>query len=105
MMQSADTTPSSSATAFTSTATQAAVQPAAAERKPAVSEAEKREVMIRLAAYSFYERRGLVAGHELEDWLQAEMEVDRQLAASNGPVTNQPAEANAAAAKEPAARQ
>ena len=104
MMQSADTTPSSSATAFTSTATQAAVQPAA-ERKPAVSEAEKREVMIRLAAYSFYERRGLVAGHELEDWLQAEMEVDRQLAASNGPVTNQPAEANAAAAKEPAARQ
>ena len=104
MMQSADTTPSSSATAFTSTATQAAVQPAA-ERKPAVSEAEKREVMIRLAAYSFYERRGLIAGHELEDWLQAEMEVDRQLAAANSPVTNPPAEAaSLPAAKEPAAR-
>ena len=105
MMQSADTTPSSSATAFTSTATQAAAQAAAAERKPGVSEAEKREVMIRLAAYSFYERRGLIAGHELEDWLQAEMEVDRQLAAANSPVTNPPAEAaSLPAAKEPAAR-
>jgi len=36
--------------------------------------------MIRLAAYSFYERRGFVSGNELDDWLQAEMEVDRQLA-------------------------
>jgi hypothetical protein len=45
------------------------------------SDAEKREAMIRIAAYSFYERRGFVSGHELEDWLAAEMEVDRQLAA------------------------
>jgi len=51
----------------------------------AMSEAEKREVMIRIAAYSFYERRGFVGGHELEDWLQAEMEVDRQLAATPKP--------------------
>jgi len=43
------------------------------------SDAEKREALIRIAAYTFYERRGYVGGHELEDWLQAEMEVDRQL--------------------------
>jgi hypothetical protein len=41
--------------------------------------------MIRLAAYTFYERRGFVSGHELEDWLQAEMEVDRHLAAEPKP--------------------
>jgi hypothetical protein len=45
------------------------------------SDAEKREAMIRIAAYAFYERRGFVSGHELEDWLAAEVEVDRQLAA------------------------
>jgi hypothetical protein len=43
------------------------------------SSTETREAMIQVAAYSFYERRGMIAGHELEDWLQAEMEVDRQL--------------------------
>jgi len=48
-------------------------------------DAEKREVMIRIAAYTFYERRGLVSGHELEDWLEAEMEIDRQLAAVPNP--------------------
>jgi hypothetical protein len=40
--------------------------------------------MVRLVAYSFYERRGYIAGSELEDWLQAEMEVERQLAAGSG---------------------
>lgn len=44
-------------------------------------DAEKRETMIRIAAYTFYERRDFVSGHELEDWLQAEMEVERELAA------------------------
>jgi hypothetical protein len=45
----------------------------------------QREALVRLAAYSFYERRGLVGGHELEDWLQAEMEVDRQLVSGAQP--------------------
>jgi hypothetical protein len=49
----------------------------------AQSSPEMREAMIRLAAYSFYERRGLVEGRELEDWLQAEMEVDRQLSTAD----------------------
>lgn len=49
------------------------------------NDADKREAMIRLVAYSFYERRGFVEGDELADWLQAEMEVDRQLAAQSEP--------------------
>ncbi len=42
---------------------------------------QTREALIRLAAYGFYERRGFIDGHELEDWLQAEMEIDRRAAA------------------------
>jgi len=42
---------------------------------------EKRETLVRLAAYSFYERRGYVSDQDLEDRLLAEMEVDRQAAA------------------------
>ena len=45
---------------------------------------ETRDALIRLAAYSFYERRGFIDGHELEDWLQAEMEIDRRAAAGAG---------------------
>ena len=44
-----------------------------------------REAMIRLVAYSFYERRGYVGGSELQDWLEAEMEVDRQHATAQPP--------------------
>ncbi len=47
-----------------------------------VADEQTREAMIRLAAYTFYERRGYVSGSELEDWLEAEMEVDRQLTAT-----------------------
>ena len=50
-----------------------------------------REALIRLAAYSFYERRGFIDGHELEDWLQAEMEVDRRAAAGVGANESGPA--------------
>ena len=38
-----------------------------------------RHRMISEAAYRLYARRGYVEGFELEDWLQAEAEVDRQL--------------------------
>jgi len=56
-----------------------------APSQTAMSDAERREVLVRIAAYSFYERGGCVCGNELEDWLQAEMEVDRQLAAAQEP--------------------
>lgn len=81
--------------AITGTATGASHEPISEAHSEAISEAnseaisdvawvadeQTREAMIRLAAYTFYERRGYVSGAELEDWLEAEMEVDRQLTA------------------------
>ncbi|TMG83036.1 MAG: DUF2934 domain-containing protein [Betaproteobacteria bacterium] len=42
-------------------------------------DAETRHRMIREAAYRLYARRGYLEGFELDDWLQAEAEVDGQL--------------------------
>jgi len=36
---------------------------------------EKLEVQIRRRAFDFYEARGRENGHELEDWLQAEIDI------------------------------
>jgi hypothetical protein len=52
-----------------------------------------REEVIRLTAYSFYEARGRVDGHELEDWLKAEAQVaqaghDAALAEGGAPATH-----------------
>jgi len=44
------------------------------------SENERRDMIAR-AAYYRAERRNFAAGHELEDWIAAEIEVDRELAA------------------------
>jgi hypothetical protein len=41
--------------------------------------------MISEAAYLRAERRGFVPGHEVEDWLAAEQEVERLLAAEHVP--------------------
>ncbi len=41
---------------------------------------EVRHRMISEVAYQRYAQRGYLEGFELEDWLQAEAEVDRQLA-------------------------
>lgn len=41
---------------------------------------QERQVLIAKAAYFRAEKRDFRAGHELEDWLAAEAEVDRQLA-------------------------
>ncbi len=38
---------------------------------------QEREQMIATRAYLRAEQRGFAAGHETEDWLQAEAEVDR----------------------------
>ncbi|BAV33296.1 hypothetical protein SCL_0980 [Sulfuricaulis limicola] len=40
---------------------------------------EERERMIAVKAYYCAERRGFAPGHELEDWCEAEMEINRQL--------------------------
>ncbi len=40
------------------------------------TDSSEREAMIRTAAYLRAERRGFAAGHELEDWLAAQAEID-----------------------------
>ncbi len=40
---------------------------------------ELRHRMISEAAYQMYEERGFADGYDLDDWLQAESEVERQL--------------------------
>lgn len=41
---------------------------------------DERERMVREAAYYHYEARGRIDGHEVDDWLQAEAEIERSLA-------------------------
>jgi len=57
------------------------------QSKPPVAESAQsgidpivRHRMVSEAAYRRYAERGYIEGFELEDWLQAETEVDRQLA-------------------------
>ena len=38
---------------------------------------DEREDVIRRTAYDYYEARGRVHGHELDDWLRAEAEFER----------------------------
>jgi hypothetical protein len=52
---------------------------------PAV-EAGWRRAMIAEAAYYRAERRAFAPGHEIEDWLQAEREIDAELALGHTPV-------------------
>lgn len=48
------------------------------QRDPNHSATDKgRYEMIRQTAYSFYEARGCVDGHELDDWLQAQAQVNQ----------------------------
>ncbi len=48
-------------------------------------DANEREDMIRKAAYFRAASRGFRPGHEVEDWLASEMEIDRVLARSELP--------------------
>lgn len=43
-----------------------------------------REEMIRQSAYSLYEARNFAGGHELDDWFQAEAQVDELLGGNAG---------------------
>ena len=53
--------------------------PAAASYERAGSvDAERRHALIERAAYVLAETRGFAPGKELDDWLAAEAEVDRQ---------------------------
>lgn len=56
------------------------VTAASLERREIPSFSESREARIAEAAYWRAERRGFIAGQELDDWLAAEMEVDEDIA-------------------------
>lgn len=43
---------------------------------------EQREAMLREAAYYHYMKRGHTPGHDLDDWLAAEAEIERRMAES-----------------------
>lgn len=51
-----------------------------AEGPHAAAPMPDRDTLIRVEAYLRYERNGRLPGRELEDWLDAEREVDRMLA-------------------------
>lgn len=50
---------------------------AAAASADAPPERVQREDMVREAAYRYFQARGSVDGHELDDWLRAEAEIER----------------------------
>lgn len=52
-------------------------QPPATVEAPPVAVPLDRDALVREAAYFLYESRGGAPGHELEDWLRAEAEVER----------------------------
>jgi hypothetical protein len=62
----------------------------AAERpaRAALIDAERRRALIAESAYFRAERRGFEPGYEAEDWLAAELEIDRALAIGVSPSVN-----------------
>jgi hypothetical protein len=70
--------PSSPRQAASGSATRATRRTSDDVRHPSVS-AEERERMIAVKAYYCAEHRGFTPSHELEDWCEAEAEIDRQL--------------------------
>jgi len=50
--------------------------------------AQERESMVREEAYYLAEKRGFGVGHEAEDWLAAEVEIDKRLAEEAGLIAN-----------------
>lgn len=57
----------------------ATAKPRGAELSP-----EQRQEWVAAAAYFIAESRGFAPGAELDDWLQAEAEIDRRLASAGG---------------------
>lgn len=49
---------------------------------PHVPEWAAREARVRQAAYARYEKRGAESGHDVEDWLAAEAEIEATVTAS-----------------------
>ena len=59
-------------------------RPGNGSRSIPVDDGERRR-LIEQAAYERFARRGFAHGHDMEDWLMAEADVDRMLTNSNAP--------------------
>lgn len=67
-------------------ATQSAIERggrSGASRKKSAISSEQRDHYVKIAAYYIAERRGFAVGNPLQDWTQAEAEIDRLLAAGH----------------------
>lgn len=53
---------------------------------PVLTDAERRQRMIAKAAYQRASWRGFAPGHELDDWLTAEREIDERLFSGDIPL-------------------
>jgi Protein of unknown function (DUF2934) len=62
----------------------ATVRKASAAALPSLTE-EQRRAMIAEAAYYMAERRGFESGHELEDWLYAESQLEAAIHGGDAP--------------------
>jgi hypothetical protein len=60
---------------------QAAGKDEAAMASPAGESTASKDEFVRQVAYDYYEARGRIGGYELDDWLRAEAEFERILAA------------------------
>ena len=77
-----DKTPTTSNAPKRATRKAAAAATATRRRKPVITRAvnlEQRTALIAEAAFFRAEKRGFAPGHETEDWLAAEAEVDAKL--------------------------
>jgi hypothetical protein len=59
--------------------TVAKLKPSAATRSAAVVDTQSVRELVAAEAYFLAERRGFIAGHELEDWITAERVVESRL--------------------------
>jgi len=73
--------PANPATSPAAKRTRPAQRPELPPARPAI-DAEVRRQMIARAAYYRAEQRGFAGGSELQDWLEAEAEIDQMLAGS-----------------------
>ncbi len=85
------TAPSAAVADEPSTVIEAAISGAIAARHAGFRDAPNRGRLIAEAAYYRAERRGFAPGHEVQDWLDAEREIDAELVAALDDTVSGPA--------------
>jgi len=76
-MKTTSTAHSKTKSAPPATATATANATTTSPEAEAAPGTEAKDEFVRQAAYCYYEARGRIGGHELDDWLKAEAEFER----------------------------